>query len=152
LQRRNVIRVVKSHPFDQDSLLGPTPSLYSALGPLQHGVAVTALQLRGFSSVLRQFGRNLPDRCGQPVSHGARAAIGQQNRLPDKTLAIVIGISWRPAGVIAAMGMTLLLIGAVFFHRRAGDKVRDYAAALVILAASLGYLAVCTSTLVVQQH
>lgn len=56
--------------------------------------------------------------------------------------AVVVGIFWRPAGAMAATGMTLLLIGAVVFHRRAGDTVRDYAAALVFLAASVGYLAV----------
>lgn len=66
--------------------------------------------------------------------------------------AVVFGISWRPAGVIAATGMTLLLIGAVILHRRAGDTVRDYTAALVFLAASLGYLAVWASTIGVHQR
>lgn len=66
-------------------------------------------------------------------------------------IAVVVGIWWRPAGVIAGTGMTALLIGAVIFHRRAGDTVRDYAAALVFLAASLGYLAVGLSPLWVHQ-
>jgi hypothetical protein len=57
-----------------------------------------------------------------------------------------------PAGVNAATGMTLLPAGAVIFHRRAGVTVRDYAAPLVILAASLGYLAVCIGASVVHQH
>ena len=66
--------------------------------------------------------------------------------------AVVFGIFWRPAGVIAASGMTMLLIGAVTFHRRAGDTVRDYAAALVFLAASVGYLAVWISNLPVHHR
>ena len=55
---------------------------------------------------------------------------------------VVLGIFWRPVGVMAATGMTLLLIGAVIFHRRAGDTARDYAPALIFLAASVAYLAV----------
>lgn len=56
--------------------------------------------------------------------------------------AVAVGVWWRPAGVVAAIGMTALLICAVIFHRRAGDTVHEYAAALVFLAASVGYAAV----------
>ena len=62
------------------------------------------------------------------------------------SIAAVVGIWWRPAGFVAAIGMTSLLIGAVIFHRRAGDTARDNVAALVFLAASAGYLAVGLST------
>jgi uncharacterized membrane protein len=54
-------------------------------------------------------------------------------------VAAIVGIFWRPAGVVAAIGMTVLLIGAVIFHRRAGDGPREYAAAGVFLAASVSY-------------
>lgn len=60
-------------------------------------------------------------------------------------LGVVLGIFWRPAGLLAAIGMTVLLTGAVIMHRRAGDTVGEYAAALVFLAASVGYLAVWAS-------
>jgi uncharacterized membrane protein YphA (DoxX/SURF4 family) len=59
--------------------------------------------------------------------------------------AAVFGVFWPPAGLLAAVGMSVLLIGAVVFHRRAGDSIRDYAAALIFLAASAGYLAVWVS-------
>lgn len=59
--------------------------------------------------------------------------------------ATVFGACWPPAGLLAAVGMSILLIGAVIFHRRAGDSIRDYAAALIFLAASVGYLAVWVS-------
>lgn len=55
--------------------------------------------------------------------------------------AAAVGAFWRPAGLVAAIGMTVLLIGAVTFHRRAKDAAHEYAAALVFLAASAGYLA-----------
>lgn len=59
--------------------------------------------------------------------------------------AVAVGVWWHPAGVVAATGMTVLLIGAVIFHRRAGDTAVEYAAALVFLAASVGYVAVWLS-------
>lgn len=64
--------------------------------------------------------------------------------------AVLLGIPWRPAGLIGAAGMTLLMVGAVIFHRRAGDTAREYAAALVFLAASIGYVAVWVTALAVQ--
>lgn len=55
---------------------------------------------------------------------------------------ILAGIYWRPIGLAAALGMIVLLIGGLVFHRRAGDEIGEYAAALVFLAASAAYLAV----------
>jgi hypothetical protein len=54
----------------------------------------------------------------------------------------LIGLFWRPAGLLAAAGMTLLLIGALIAHRRARDSIREAIPALVALAVSGTYLAV----------
>lgn len=55
---------------------------------------------------------------------------------------VLIGLFWRPAGLVAAAGMTLLLIGAVVTHRRARDNVREALPALLALAVSGTYLVV----------
>lgn len=48
---------------------------------------------------------------------------------------------WQPViGVAAAVGMVLLLVGAVVTHRRAGDSGRETLPAVVILVAALVYL------------
>jgi hypothetical protein len=55
---------------------------------------------------------------------------------------VLIGLFWRPAGLLAAAGMILLLIGALVTHRRARDSVRDALPAVVALAVAGAYLAV----------
>ncbi len=55
---------------------------------------------------------------------------------------VLIGLFWRPAGLLAAAGMTLLLIGALITHRRAHDNIREALPALLALAVSGTYLAV----------
>ena len=57
-------------------------------------------------------------------------------------VGVLIGLLWRPAGLLAAAGMILLLIGALITHRRARDSVREAFPALVALAISGAYLAV----------
>jgi uncharacterized membrane protein YphA (DoxX/SURF4 family) len=57
-------------------------------------------------------------------------------------VGVLIGLLWRPAGLAAAAGMILLLVGALITHRRAGDSVRDALPALLALAVSGTYLAV----------
>ena len=54
---------------------------------------------------------------------------------------VLLGLFWRPAGLLAAAGMVLLLIGALIAHRRAHDSLRDALPALVALAVSGVYLA-----------
>jgi len=54
---------------------------------------------------------------------------------------VLIGLFWRPAGLLAAAGMIPLLIGALIAHRRAHDSVREAVPALVALAVSGTYLA-----------
>jgi uncharacterized membrane protein YphA (DoxX/SURF4 family) len=52
---------------------------------------------------------------------------------------VLIGLAWRPAGLAAAAGMTLLLLGALVTHRRAHDTVTDAVPALVALAVTIAY-------------
>ena len=57
-------------------------------------------------------------------------------------VGILAGIYWRPIGFASALGMIALLIGAVIFHRRAKDRLRESVAALVFLSVSAAYLGV----------
>jgi uncharacterized protein YqgC (DUF456 family) len=57
-------------------------------------------------------------------------------------VGVLVGFFWRPAGLLAAAGMTLLLVGALITHRRAHDNVREALPALLALAVSATYLAV----------
>jgi uncharacterized membrane protein YphA (DoxX/SURF4 family) len=52
---------------------------------------------------------------------------------------VLIGLAWRPAGLAAAAGLTLLLLGALLTHRRAHDSVADAVPALVALAITIAY-------------
>jgi len=56
-------------------------------------------------------------------------------------VGVLIGLFWRPAGLLAAAGMILLLIGALIAQRRAHDSVRLAVPALVALVVSGTYLA-----------
>jgi uncharacterized membrane protein YphA (DoxX/SURF4 family) len=44
---------------------------------------------------------------------------------------VLVGLFWRPAGLLAAAGMTLLLLGALIAHRRAHDRISDMLPVLV---------------------
>jgi uncharacterized membrane protein YphA (DoxX/SURF4 family) len=58
---------------------------------------------------------------------------------------VMIGLLWRPAGLMAAGGMTLLLVGALIAHRRAHDNARDAFPAVLALVVSTAYLAAAQS-------
>lgn len=58
------------------------------------------------------------------------------------TIGVLIGLLWRPAGLLAAAGMTLLLIGALVTHRRAHESIREALPALVALTITIAYLVV----------
>ena len=45
-------------------------------------------------------------------------------------------------GLVAASGMSALLLGVLTTHRRSGDRLQEATPALVAFAASLAYLAV----------
>jgi hypothetical protein len=55
-------------------------------------------------------------------------------------VGVLIGLLWRPAGLLAAAGMVLLLLGALVAHRRAHDSIREAVPAIVALAVSGAYL------------
>ena len=52
------------------------------------------------------------------------------------------GLAWAPIGVAAAIGLALLVLGAIVFHVRASDSVADTAPAVIGLG-----LAVATAIL-----
>jgi hypothetical protein len=60
-------------------------------------------------------------------------------------VGVLIGLFWRPAGLLAAAGMVLLLIGALIAHRRAHDSIREAIPAVVALAVSGAYLVAAQS-------
>lgn len=55
---------------------------------------------------------------------------------------VLVGLVWPPIGVAAAIGLALLLLGAIVFHVRASDSVADTAPAVIGLG-----LAVATAIL-----
>jgi uncharacterized membrane protein YphA (DoxX/SURF4 family) len=55
---------------------------------------------------------------------------------------ILIGLWWHPLGVAAAADMALLLLGALITHRRAADRGKEMAPALIGFALTLAYLAI----------
>jgi len=55
---------------------------------------------------------------------------------------VLVGLFWRPAGLLAAAGMTVLLVGALIVHRRAHDSIREALPAVVALAVTVAYLVV----------
>jgi hypothetical protein len=55
---------------------------------------------------------------------------------------VLVGLFWPPIGVAAAIGLALLVLGAIVFHVRASDSVADTAPAVIGLG-----LAVATAIL-----
>ena len=55
---------------------------------------------------------------------------------------VLIGLLWAPIGIAAAIGLTLLSIGAIAFHVRASDRIAETAPAVIGVA-----LAVATAVL-----
>ena len=55
---------------------------------------------------------------------------------------VLVGLAWLPIGVAAAIGLALLVLGAIVFHVRASDSVADTAPAVIGLG-----LAVATAIL-----
>jgi uncharacterized membrane protein YphA (DoxX/SURF4 family) len=59
---------------------------------------------------------------------------------------VLIGLWWHPLGVAAAAGMALLLAGALITHRRAADRGKEMAPALLALAITIAYLAIALTS------
>ncbi len=55
---------------------------------------------------------------------------------------VLVGLVWAPIGVAAAVGLALLVLGAIVFHVRASDSVADTIPAVIGLG-----LAVATAIL-----
>jgi hypothetical protein len=55
---------------------------------------------------------------------------------------VLAGLKWPPIGVAAAIGLALLMLGAIGFHVRASDKIADTAPSIIGLG-----LAVATAIL-----
>jgi hypothetical protein len=55
---------------------------------------------------------------------------------------VLAGLKWAPIGIAAAIGLTLLILGAIVFHVRASDSVANTAPAVIGLG-----LAVATAIL-----
>lgn len=55
---------------------------------------------------------------------------------------VMVGLWWHPLGVAAAVGMAVLLTGAVITHRRAKDGGKEMAPALLALVITIAYLGV----------
>jgi DoxX-like family len=48
-------------------------------------------------------------------------------------VGLIAGLFWRPFAIAAAGGVVLLMIGALTFHRRAGDSLARVTPALLVL-------------------
>ena len=64
------------------------------------------------------------------VSHGLWKAIGGLEILA--VIGLLVGLAVAPLGVAAGIGIVLLMAGAVVFHVRAGDKVKQFGPAVVL--------------------
>jgi DoxX-like family len=65
--------------------------------------------------------------------------------LAAAAVGIVAGIHWPVCGYVAASGMALLLVGALYFHLRARDPFVEMAPAVTTAAIAVAYLAVVGS-------
>jgi hypothetical protein len=50
---------------------------------------------------------------------------------------VLVGLAWAPIGVAAAIGLSLLSLGAIVFHGRASDSATDTAPAVIGLGLSV---------------
>ena len=57
-------------------------------------------------------------------------------------VGLIAGLFWRPLAIAAAGGVVAMLIGALIFHRRAGDSLGRAAPAAGVLVLAAAVLAV----------
>lgn len=55
---------------------------------------------------------------------------------------VVGGLRWHPLGLVGAVGMVILLLGALRYHRKTKDDAKEISPALVALAITIAYLAI----------
>lgn len=68
-------------------------------------------------------------------SHNAYKGIGALELLA--AVGLLVGLAVWPLGVAAGAGLVLLMIGAIITHIRVGDKIAQFAPALVLGVLSL---------------
>lgn len=56
--------------------------------------------------------------------------------------SVVSGLRWHPLGLVGAAGMVLLLLGALLYHRKAKDDIKEMTPAFAALAITIAYLAI----------
>ena len=107
-------------------------------------VVVTALlaALLGFAGLIKVFGvqQSLTARDHLGLNPVQWRMIGALELAA--VAGVLIGLSWSPIGVAAAIGSALLLLGAIGFHARSSDSAADTAPAVIGLG-----LAVATAIL-----
>ncbi|WP_166556100.1 DoxX family protein [Mycolicibacterium sp. CBMA 226] len=94
-------------------------------------------------------GSAVPTLAGAPAMRDAAEHFGiswSRYRLIGVALiaaaaGIAAGFRWPVCGVLAASGMVLLLVGAVYFHLMARDPLVKLLPAVVTLAIAAAYLA-----------
>jgi len=96
-------------------------------------VVVTALLavLSGFAGAIKVVGvqQSLAIRDHLGVSPVQWRTIGTLELAG--VAGILAGLVWAPIGVAAAVGLALLLLGAIVFHVRASDSASDTAPAVI---------------------
>jgi hypothetical protein len=61
-------------------------------------------------------------------------------------IGVLGGLLWRPIGLVAGIGLAVLLLGAILTHVRSGDGRRELVPALLILAFDALYLGIAFSS------
>ena len=96
-------------------------------------VIVTALlaALFGFAGLIKVVGlrQSLAIRDHLGVKPGQWRLVGLLELAG--VAGVLVGLVWPPIGVAAAIGLALLVLGAIVFHVRASDSVADTAPAVI---------------------
>jgi uncharacterized membrane protein YphA (DoxX/SURF4 family) len=72
--------------------------------------------------------RDSADHLG--LSHGRYKVIGALELLA--AIGLLVGLAIAPLGIAAGIGLVLLMIGALVFHLRAGDKIAQFGPAVLL--------------------
>ncbi len=68
------------------------------------------------------------------VSRSLQKTIGALEVLG--AVGLLIGVFYRPLGIAAGIGLVAMMLGALSYHVRARDTVKEYSGALTLLALS----------------
>jgi DoxX-like family len=96
-------------------------------------VTVLLAALFGFASLIKLFGvrQSLAIRDHLGVKPAQWRMIGVLELAG--VAGVLMGLAWAPIGVAAAIGLSLLSLGAIVFHGRASDSAADTAPAVIAL-------------------